>query len=99
MKPEREGKGHGEGKRITLGSISETILNRKCVPGLSGSTAVGKGVRLPQMWESAWIPAEQWPISVRPMPSPGFRDGRDGPAQDPSAADEVVSCILSGVPG
>ena len=36
MKPEREGKGHGEGKGITPWNISETVLYGK---GMSGVLA------------------------------------------------------------
>lgn len=99
MKPESEEKSHGEGERITVGNISEAVLNRKRMPGISCSATVERRVYVPKMWKPAWIPSAQWTVSVRPMPPPGIRDGRDGAAQDPSAADKVVSRVLSGVRG
>lgn len=57
--PESEWGSHGEEERITAGNISETVLNGKFVPGVSGIAAVGKWVRLSQMRKPAWIPATQ----------------------------------------
>lgn len=37
MKRESEEKRHGKGERVTVGNISETVFNRECLPGVSGS--------------------------------------------------------------
>ena len=56
MIPEREAKGHGEGKRLTSGRISKTILNGSGVPGMLGRPAVERRVRLREMWQPSGIP-------------------------------------------
>jgi len=99
MIPEREGKGHGEGKRVTSGDISKAVLYGGGMSGVPGKAAVERWVCLPKMREPTWIPAEKWAVSVYPMPPSSLRDGGDRVAQDAYAADAVVSGALSGVPG
>ena len=80
MIPEREEKGYGEGKKVTPGNISKTVLYGKGVPGLPFRPTVEGRVCMPKMWQPSGIPVGKWTVPVCPMPTSSLGDGRDSPA-------------------
>ena len=87
-------KSHGKEKGSATWDISEAVLQRGTVSGVSGISAQADRVCLPPMRLPSWIPAVQRAISVRPMPPSDLGNGRDSAAQDPYAVDTVVFGVL-----
>ena len=56
---------HGKEKGAGTWDISETVLQRCTVPGVSGIAATEDRACLPQMWLSSWISAVQRAVPVR----------------------------------
>ena len=94
MIPESGEKSHGKEKGPATWDISEAVLQRSTVPGVSVISALADRICLPQMRLRSWIPADQRTISVCPMPPSNLGNGRDGAAQDPYAVDTVVFGVL-----
>lgn len=82
---------------VPLGEISEMILHRGTVPRVFGFRALADWVRLSQVRRSTWVSAPQRSVSMRPLQTPDLHDGGNGAAQDPYAAESLVSDVLSGL--
>lgn len=89
-------KGHGEEEAAT-GRISEAVFHRDAVPGVSGISTMVSWICLPPVRLPARIPALQRAVPMYPMQTPDLRDGRNGAAQDPYAAENLVPGLLPGL--
>lgn len=61
-------KGHGKEKGSATWDVSEAVLQRGSMPGVSGIAVLAEWLCLPQMRLPSWIPAFQRMIPVCPMP-------------------------------